>query len=298
MNAARTLYSRRSTCIASKQRDLASAAAAACPAGRGGFRLATVSRCHLDSCNEYEPTGIHPANEVSFWKARMAPDSTKFDPATGDDKQHPADFSAPVVGRHRTVRIVATAAAIVAATYVSYQRFGTSAQANEVEFTANLSGGFLAVGMTNDHPGFIVLSALDREAVDVRADRYANAVAGDFTVAEVCTPQTAWHRRLRGPVVVVVGEKGDTKEFAVDWSVAEFTLIRDGADCTRAHVGKHHRCGAPFADLFDLIADERLSRVPPEVREFLAPHARPRGTAVDPVHSVKDARAVSAGLGG
>lgn len=204
----------------------------------------------------------------------------------------------PATKKHRAVRFVATLALVVAAPYVLYQRVGTTAQANEIEFTTNLAGGFLAIGMTDKSPGFVVLSALDREAVDVRADHYANAVAGDFTVAEVRTPQTTWHRRLRGPIVVVVGEDGFAEEFAVDWSVAEFSLIRNGADCSHAHVGKLHRCGAPFADLFDLVVDGRLAGVPAQVREFLAPYVRPREDHTGRVQTIENARAALAGLDG
>lgn len=228
----------------------------------------------------------------------MTPDSKQLDPACGGDPRHHADSAAPIAGKHRTVRMVATVAAVVAATYVSYQRIGTSAQANLVEFTSNLAGGFVAIGMTAENPGFVVLSALDPEAVDVRADHYANRIAGDFTVAEVRTPRTTWHRRLRGPVVVVVGENGVAEASAVDWSLAEFKLMREGADCAHASVGRHRRCGAPFADLFDLVEDGRLGRVPPEVRRFLATYARRRENRTASDTSNENARAVSAGLGG
>ncbi len=34
--------------------------------------------------------------------------------------------------------------------YAAYERIGTTANADTVEFTQNLAGGFLAVGMTED----------------------------------------------------------------------------------------------------------------------------------------------------
>ena len=222
----------------------------------------------------------------------------KIEPRASDEERHHSESPPPAARTRRSIRVVAVLASVVAIAYVLYQRVGTTAQADLIEFTPNLAGGFLAVGMTDTTPGFILLSSLDRESVDVSATHYRNAVAGDFTVAEVRTQQASWHRRLRGPVVVVVESNGGAKEFPIDWSVAEFRLVRDGADCAHPHIGARHRCGAPFADLFDLIADGRLSGAPHEVRRFLAPHARPRDAHTDRAQSNENARAVSAGLGG
>ena len=202
------------------------------------------------------------------------------------------------VRRHRAVPIVAALALSAAGAYVLYQRIGTTAQANVVEFTPNLAGGFLAVGMTEQHAGFIVLSALDRENVDVEARHYTNAVAGDFTVAEVRTAKSTWQMRLRRPVVVLVSGDGIVEPTPVDWAQNDFALVRDGADCGHAGHGNRHRCGAPFADLLDIVSDERLSPVPAAVRRFLAPYARPRGERVDRPDSNVDIPAASAGHSG
>lgn len=229
----------------------------------------------------------------------MTPDSTQHGLAAGDDKRGEGDAPAtPPARRHRTARRAGGLALLVAVTYVLYQRIGTTAQADEIEFTTNLAGGFLAVGMTDTAPGFIVLSALDREHVDVDARCYSNAIAGDFTIAEVRTPQMTWRGRLRGPVVVLVDANGVAQEFAIGWSAAQFALVRDEADCDHGHIGKRHRCGAPFADLFDLVADGRLGQVLPQVRQFLAPYARPRDGHTERVQSNENARATLAGLGG
>lgn len=177
------------------------------------------------------------------------------------------------VRTYRAARFVAVMALAFTAGFALYQRVGTTAQVDLVEFSPNTAGGFLAVGMTEESPGFVVLSALNREAVDVWADQYRNAVAGGYTIVHVRTPQSTWRRRLRGPVVVLVSDEGTVRALSVDWSVAEFARIRDGADCGHAGAGQQRRCGAPFADFHDMVVDGRLERVPAEVREFLAPHA-------------------------
>lgn len=223
--------------------------------------------------------------------------STASDPGCDDGRLAVAAVTNEV-RRHRVVPIVVALALSVAGAYVLYQRIGTTAQANVVEFTPNLAGGFLAVGMTEQHAGFIVLSALDRENVDVEARHYTNAVAGDFTVAEVRTAKSTWQMRLRRPVVVLVSGDGIVEPTPVDWAQNDFALVRDGADCGHAGHGNRHRCGAPFADLFDIVSDERLTTVPAAVRHFLTPYARPREGRVGRPDSKVHVPAASAGRSG
>lgn len=233
----------------------------------------------------------------------MTSQSTGIDPSNAivpecDHGELAAAAATREVGRPRMVSILAALALSAAGSYVLYQRIGTTAQANVVEFTPNLAGGFLAVGMTDEDPGFIVLSALDHESVEVNAEHYTNAVAGDCTVVDIRTPQTTWHRRLRMPMIVLVDDHGSAESFPVHWSLAEFALIRDGADCGHADHGHRHRCGAPFADLFDIVSDERLSSVPAGVRRFLTPYARPREGRVGRPDSNVNVPAASAGHSG
>ncbi len=173
--------------------------------------------------------------------------------------------------RHRRspIAITLVASFLFAGGYAAFQRIGTTANANVVEFTRNLAGGFLAVGMTKDQPGFIALSALDQDEVDVNAVRASNLLAGTHTVVEVQTPQGTTRTRLRGPQVILVTAQGDVETYPVDWTWEEFNTLRDAADCSRAAAVKKHRCGVPFTDLRLALTRWSNDRVPDPVRAFL-----------------------------
>lgn len=158
-----------------------------------------------------------------------------------------------------------------AVVYTAFQRIGTTANADSVEYTQNLAGGFLAVGMTKDQPGFIVLSALDQEQVEVSAAQTKNSLAGTHTVVAIQTPQATTSVRLRGPQVILVSEQGDVEGYNIDWTVEEFNTLREAADCSHEAATKKHRCGTPFTDLQEAFAKWPKERVPEEVRAFVEP---------------------------
>ncbi len=184
-----------------------------------------------------------------------------------------ADNPQGAVRRRRVSPITITlgVSLAIAAGYATFQRIGTTANASTVEYTPNLAGGFLAVGMTKDQPGFIVLSALDQAKVDVNATQTKNRVAGTHTVVAIQTPLGTHRTRLRGPQVLLVSKHGDVEGYPVDWTVDEFNALRQAADCSYAAAAKKHRCGAPLTDLQEAFATWPAGRVPDGVRTFLAP---------------------------
>lgn len=163
------------------------------------------------------------------------------------------------------------ASVVFAGAYTAFQRIGTTANANAVEYTRNLAGGFLAVGMTDEQPGFIVLSALDQDKVDVSAAQTKNRLAGTHTVVDVQTPRGKTCSRLRGPQVILVSEDGAVEKHAVQWTVDEFNTLREAADCSHEASMKKRRCGAPFTDLQEALANWQRERVPDRVCAFLEP---------------------------
>ncbi len=173
--------------------------------------------------------------------------------------------------RWRPIRVTLFVSVIAMMAYAAYERIGTTANADTVEFTQNLSGGFLAIGMTTNQPGFMVLSALDQEKVEVNATQVVNRVAGTHTVVDVQTPRDAACIRLRGPVVIVISENGALERHDVDWTMAEFNVLRKAADCSHEAAVKKHRCGAPFTDLQEALVRWPSERVSVPVRAFLAP---------------------------
>lgn len=168
------------------------------------------------------------------------------------------------------IAITALASLAFAGAYSAYHRIGTTANADAVEYTANLAGGFLAVGMTEDQPGFFVLSALDQAQINVTAIQTANRLAGTHTVVAIRTPRGTTRTRLRGPKVMLVTKDGRVEKHAVGWTVHEFNALRAAADCSYEAATKKHRCGAPFTDLQEAFADWPAERVPDRVLSFLA----------------------------
>ena len=172
------------------------------------------------------------------------------------------------------IRATLMASVVICVGFAVYNRIGTAANAEIIEFTSNLAGGFLAVGMTDDQPGFILLSAIDRPGVDVSAERSTNSVAGIYTELHVTTPATEWYHRLRGPLAILVGADGAPRSIPVAWNVEAFKAIRDSADCLAPHGTRRARCGAPFADLDELFGSWPAQDVPVEVRTFVAGYRR------------------------
>jgi len=174
------------------------------------------------------------------------------------------------------IRITVLLGLTVVAVYAAYERIGTTANADVVEYTPNIAGGFLAIGMTKDQPGFIVLSALDQDNVEVNATQVVSYVAGTRTVVEIQTPRDTAHIRLRGPQVVLISEEGALERYDVDWTLAAFNALREAANCSHEAAMKKHRCGAPFTDLQEAFAQWPAEHVPEGVRIFLEPYKERR----------------------
>ncbi len=175
----------------------------------------------------------------------------------------------------RPIPLTLLMSATIVSLYAAFERIGTQANADVIEYTTNLGGGFLAVGMTDDQPGFIVLSALDQTDVKVSADQVSSVVAGEHTRVEVRTPSDRWTARLRGPQVVVVDKQGAVTTARVDWRLEEFVRLRDSADCAHSIAGAHPHCGAPFADLQAIVSAGLVAGVPDDMRRFLDGYREP-----------------------
>ena len=68
-------------------------------------------------------------------------------------------YKVPLVKhRRRFIAVELLIAFAACALYVAFPRIGTKANASFIEYTPTLAGGFLAFGMTADHPRSTVLS--------------------------------------------------------------------------------------------------------------------------------------------
>lgn len=171
--------------------------------------------------------------------------------------------------RWSPISLALAASAAILAGYAAFERLGTVANADTIEFTTNYAGGFLAVGTTDDDPGFIVLSKIDQDQINVSAMQSGSLAAGTHTIVEVTTARHRWQKRLRGPQIILISGDGSIDGRDVDWTFEDFQRIRSAADCSHERATGKHRCGAPFADLHDLVSSGRLRNVPENVRTFL-----------------------------
>lgn len=164
---------------------------------------------------------------------------------------------------------VATSLALAGA-YIAYQRIGTTANVDTLTFVEDYAGGLIAVGMTDQQPGLIALSDLDRTDLRVEADRVEQGPAGRHTRVRVITPHARWQKRLRGPRIVLIDSRGGISSIPVEWTHADFVHVLDGLDCGPCPNKKTRACGQAFANLYETLQSWPGHRVPAEVRRFLS----------------------------
>ncbi len=204
-----------------------------------------------------------------------------LDPVTSSSA---ADASAPLPGEPvdaadlpkprrrsflRPIPVTAFLAVVIAVPYIVYQRAGTVATVDHIDYWQRYSGGFLGIGFTDDQPGLIILSTVDKEKVEVDPRISHNGLAGTFSVVGIDTGEDGWRRRLRGPEVVMIDEEGAIDSVPVSWTLQDFLDISKAADCAEIEPGSLQRCGEPFHDLVELFADWPKDRVPDQVLRFL-----------------------------
>ncbi len=182
----------------------------------------------------------------------------------------PAD-DAPVRRPVRSARLarvtlLAGAGLLIAGGYAAWQRFGTVADVTHIETFEDYSGGFVAVGLSPDKPGFLCLSRVPRDQLELVALHHENWLAGSWTTLMIRTAGGQWKHRLRGPVVILVDRRGRVDAVPVHWPRARFIWLRDCVDCERGSV---RRCGRPLDDLAERLAAQPPDLVPPAVLAFL-----------------------------
>ncbi|RME41486.1 MAG: hypothetical protein D6788_01125 [Planctomycetota bacterium] len=158
----------------------------------------------------------------------------------------------------------------VAGVWGAYQRIGTTTDVETVEIVPNLSGGFLAVGLSEDRPGFVLFSSLDPKEVDVEVQRADSPLGGRYATLFVHLGERTWRHRLRGPIAVIVGPDETVRAYPVSWSLDDLRAMQEAADCAHVAAGKRvHRCGMPFDDVRDVVSAWPRDRVPDPIRTFL-----------------------------
>lgn len=166
--------------------------------------------------------------------------------------------------------IVVGATLILAAVYVLYERFGTCANADQVVSFESLGDDAVVIGLTDEQPGFVLLSHLPVSKVDVDAEVQSNRITGKHTLLNIQTATSRARLRLRSPEAVLVQRDGAIAATAIPWTREDFDALLHAADCDTDCDRHKHRCGQPLADVAQTLAQWPQERVPPLVREFLA----------------------------
>lgn len=171
--------------------------------------------------------------------------------------------------RSVTLRVFLVCVAGLLALYVVGQRVLTRANVDTVTFVERHAGGFVAVGMTEDEPGFVCLSELNPDDVDVDARMAESALAGRSTRVKIKTKRGEWSARLWRPQVIVVDQEGKIESATVDWDRRRFGALLDGMNCEYDHGTRPSRCGMPFEDLRAMLADGADFNAPQPLAQFL-----------------------------
>lgn len=172
----------------------------------------------------------------------------------------------------RTFWRLTSAILFLAAVHVAYERVGTSANADRITHMESFGDEAVAIGMTDEQPGFVLLARLPASQVSVDAAMRSNWLTGQQTLVNVHTPAEAMRIRLRQPQVIMVYEDGAVINVPVPWTGAEFGQLLHAADCS-SNCAKHlHRCGQPLEDIAHTLASWPQERVPESLRKFVKHH--------------------------
>jgi hypothetical protein len=158
---------------------------------------------------------------------------------------------------------------LITTAYVLYERVSTSANADRITHLQSYGDEMVAIGMTENQPGFVLLARLPSSQVSVEADMRSNWLTGQQTLVSVHTPAGTTSIRLRDPQAIMVHEDGTVIKTRVPWTLDEFGRLLHAADCASGGREHQHRCGHPFEDVAHALASWPEQRVPASLREFV-----------------------------
>lgn len=181
-------------------------------------------------------------------------------------------LSAHRAGRKRRLLPILLGGVVLLAAYGGVERALTHANAGRVTSYEDYGGGFLAVGMTDTQPGFVLLSGAAAAEVRVSAQQANSFATGTQTSVTIATARGEVTTTLRAPQAFLVSADGEVSRHALNWTAEDFRAVERAADCEHPTPGGRHRCGAPLADLYDVVLARQLE-TPDAVRAFLKKHA-------------------------
>ncbi|MFQ5491159.1 MAG: hypothetical protein ACE5GE_10590, partial [Phycisphaerae bacterium] len=167
-------------------------------------------------------------------------------------------------------RIAAGLVLLLAGGFVANERIGTTANVDTLDVHRDLLAGFIAVGRSENQPGAIILSRMNREQIKIHAQVSSNWATGKFTRLSVATPTASWNLRLRGPVVVMIDSQGRIASQPVAWTAADFAGLSQAIDCSTVDPDHWKPCGQPFGEMQKWMAGHVGLQLPESARTFIA----------------------------
>ncbi|MBI5866218.1 MAG: hypothetical protein HZB38_17245 [Planctomycetes bacterium] len=153
--------------------------------------------------------------------------------------------------------------------YSAYERFSTRANVDQVVTFESYGDDAVAIGLTDDRPGFVLLSRLPPSEVSIDAQLASSWLTGTYTILNINTPNRHIRIRLRSPLAILVDEDGAVVPVEVTWSHTDFAGLVHAADCEAGCEEHLHRCGQPLDDIASALANWPVDRVPLAIREFI-----------------------------
>lgn len=186
----------------------------------------------------------------------------------------------PAMCGSRTFWRLTSAVVLLTVAYVAYERVGTIANADRITHLQSFGDEAVAIGLTDDQPGFVLLARLPASQMSVEAAMRSNWLTGQQTHVRIHTPAGTTNIRLRRPQAIMVHEDGTVIKVPVPWTLAEFGQLLHAADCASECREHLHRCGQPLEDIAHTLATWPEERVPGLLREFVKKR-RPGTAQVD-----------------
>ena len=230
-----------------------------------------------------------PPGGVVYGVLESADISTSAPPAEGHATDEPPDgalhqpATAPAASASRRFAIITylVVGLLLAGGYVLFERAGTRANVEAIDYHQRFGGGFLAVARTSTQPGFLALSLLDRSKVDIDAVMRSNWATGKSTVVTVATPGGKHRHRLRGPVALLIGPDGGVTTAPLPWTLADFQACSKAVDCSVVDWRNPKPCGQPFEDVRRWLTRSEDVSASPALDAFLQTAADPQTAQLD-----------------
>jgi|GEM_PF-3237450 len=199
-------------------------------------------------------------------------------PTTSSSRSTVSPIAEKRLAKRTGIHVFIFVSVILLFAYGTYHRIGTTAAIDEIVDTPRYAGGFLAIGTSDDRPGALILSEVERKHVGLFAQTSSNPVAGRVTRLTVEALGERKTFRLRSPLLIVIKENGNIETAHLNWSRQGLLDAFASASCSNADASQVRlRCGVPFVELASYLKQDDVPAIPDAGRQFLEQFTKTRG---------------------